>query len=163
MKQKVLSIRLITVKVLLKKYKPNEEIEFALVYLNSETKTVINQRFRLENSFQKILYMIDVWINKGSGWIVESIESQCVNISTHRPLSGSSYISLPDELRIPRKGLINIKNKDQKCFLWCHVTHINPSKQHPESIRKIDKKLVKHITNPEGIRDEDKEFISNLN
>ena len=35
----------ITVKVLLKKYKPNGEIEFGPVYFNSETKTVINQRF----------------------------------------------------------------------------------------------------------------------
>ena len=31
----------ITVKVLLKKYKPNEEIEFTPVYLNSSTKTII--------------------------------------------------------------------------------------------------------------------------
>ena len=65
----------ITVKVLLKKYKINGEIEFAPVYFNSVTKTVINHRFRLENYFQGILYMIDIWINEGSGWIVESIES----------------------------------------------------------------------------------------
>ena len=32
----------ITVKVLLKKYKPNREIEFAPVYFNSSTKLVIN-------------------------------------------------------------------------------------------------------------------------
>ena len=70
----------INVKVV-KKYKLNEEIEFAPVYFNSETKTVINHRFRLENSFQKLLYIIDVWINKGSGWNVESIESQYINIS----------------------------------------------------------------------------------
>ena len=75
----------ITVKVLLKKYKLNGEIEFAPVYFNSVTKTVINHRFRLENYFQEILYMIDVWINKGSSWIVESIESQYINISTYRP------------------------------------------------------------------------------
>ena len=152
----------ITVKVLLKKCKLNGEIEFAPVYFNSVTKTVINHRFRLENSFQEILYMIDVWINNGSGWNVESIESQYINISTYRPLSGSSYISLPVELKSPRKRLINTKNKDQKCFLWCHVRHINPSKKHPERIRKIDKKLVKHITNPEKITEEDKELISNL-
>ena len=78
--------------------------------------------------------MIDVWITKGSGWNVKSIESQYINISTYRPLSGSSYISLPIELRSPRKGLINIKNKDQKCFLWCHVRYINPSKERPERI-----------------------------
>ena len=57
----------ITVKVLLKKYKHNGEIEFAPVYFNSVTKTVINHRFRLENSFQEILYLIDNWINEGSG------------------------------------------------------------------------------------------------
>ena len=62
----------ITVKVLFKKYQLNGEIEFPLVYFNSLTKTVINHRFRLENSFQQISYMIGVWINNGSGWNVES-------------------------------------------------------------------------------------------
>ena len=119
---------------MLKKYKLNGEIEFALVYFNSVTKTVINYRFKLESSFQEILYLIDVWINEASGWIVELIESQYMNISTYRPLSGSFYVSLPVELKSPRKGLINIKNKDQKCFLWRHVRHINPSKEHPERI-----------------------------
>ena len=61
--------------------------------------------------------MIDVWINEGSGWIVESIESQYINISTYRPLSRSSYMKLPAELGSSRKGLINIKKNDQKCFL----------------------------------------------
>ena len=60
--------------------------------------------------------MIDVWINNKSGWNVESIESQYIKISTYRPLSGSSYIDFPVELRSPRKGLINIKIKDQNCF-----------------------------------------------
>ena len=135
----------ITVKILLKKYKLNGEIEFAPVYFNSVTKKVINYRFKLENSFQDILYLIDNWINEGSGWIVESTESQYINISTYKPLSGSSYISLPEELRNPRKGLINIKNKDQKCFLWCHVRHINPSKEHPERIKKTDKLIAEKL------------------
>ena len=127
----------ITVKVLLKKkYKLNGEIEFVPGYFNSVTKTIINHRFKLENSLQEILYMIDVWINNGSGWNVESTESQYINVSTYKPSSGSSYIDLPVELRSPRKGLINIKNKDKKCFLWCHVRHINPSKEHPERIKK---------------------------
>ena len=48
----------ITVMVLLKKYKPNENIEFAPVYFNSLTKTVINHKFKLENSFEETLYMM---------------------------------------------------------------------------------------------------------
>ena len=115
----------ITVKVLSKKYKPNEEIEFTIVYFNSSTKTIINNRLKLEYAFQKIIYRIDAWINKGSGWIIESIESQYINISTYRPLVGSSHIDLPVELKHQKKGLLKIKSNDQKCFLWCHVRHIN--------------------------------------
>ena len=76
----------VTVKVLLKKYKHNGKIEFALVYFSSLAKTVINHRFSLGNAFREILYMIDVWINEGSGWVDESIESQYINISTYRPV-----------------------------------------------------------------------------
>ena len=121
---------------MLKKYKPNEEIEFTPVYFNSSTKTIINHRYKLDQSFQETLYRIDAWINRGSGWIIELIESQYINISTYRPLVGSSYIDLPIELKHPKKGLINIKNNDQKCFLWCHVRHINPVEQHPGKIKK---------------------------
>ena len=77
---------------------------------------MINQKLGLDKSFQEILYRIDNWINKGSGWIVELIESQYINILAYRPLSGSFYIKLLAELKSPKKGLINIKNNDQKCF-----------------------------------------------
>ena len=112
----------------------NGEIEFRPVYFNSTTKTVISHKFGLDKSFQETLCRNDNWINEGSGWIVELIESQYINVSTYRPLSGSSYVKLPAELRSSKKGLINIKNNDQKCFLWCHVRHINPVKIHPERI-----------------------------
>ena len=58
--------------------------------------------------------MIDVWINNESGWNVELIESQYINISNYRPLSRSFYINLPIELRSAKRGVINIENKDQK-------------------------------------------------
>ena len=106
----------ITVNVLLKKYKLDGEVEFRSVYFNSVTKTVTNHRFSLESSFQEILYMIDNWINKGSGWIIEFIECQYINISTYRPLSGSSYMDLSIELKSPRKGLINIKDEEKNFF-----------------------------------------------
>ena len=93
----------ITVKVLLNKYRSNGEIEFTPVYFNWSTKTIINHRYKLNQSFQEILYRTDAWINRGSGWIIELIESQYINISTYRPLVGSSYIDLPIELKHPKK------------------------------------------------------------
>ena len=88
---------------MLKKYKPNGEIKFATVYFNSTTKTVKNHKFSLENSFQEILYRIDDWSNEGFVWFVELIESQYINTSIYRPLSGSPYGKLPVELRSPKK------------------------------------------------------------
>ena len=49
-------------------------------------------------------------------------------------------MKLPVELRSPEKVLINIKNNDQNCFLWCHVRHINSVRIHRERITKEDKK-----------------------
>ena len=135
----------ITLKLTLKKQKPNGKIGFTLVYFNSTTKTVINHKFILDKSFQEILYRIGNWINEGSGWIVELIESQYGKISSYRPLSRSSYLQLPVELRSSKKGLINITNNDQKCFLWCHVRHVNPVKIHPERITREDKELANNL------------------
>ena len=128
-----------------KKCKSSGEVEFRPVCFISTAKIVINHKFSLKNRFQEILYGIDNWINERSGWIVESIESQHINLSTYGPLLGSSYVKLPVELGSPRKGLINIKNNDQKCFLWCHVRHVNPSKEYPERVTKEGKKLVKDL------------------
>ena len=72
----------ITVKVWLKQCRSNGETEFAPVYFNSSTKTITNHRHKLDQSFQEILYWIDAWINRGSGCIIELIESQYINIST---------------------------------------------------------------------------------
>ena len=100
----------VTVKVLLKKYRSNGEKEFAPVHFNSSTKTVINHKYKLDQSFQETLCRIDSRINRGSGWIIKLIKSQYINISTYRPLVGSSYIDLPIELKHPKKRI----NKHKK-------------------------------------------------
>ena len=86
--------------------------------------------------------MIDVWINNGSGWIIELIESQYINISTYRPLSGSSYMDLPVELRSPRKGLINIKNKDKNVFYGVMLDILILQKNIQKELKKLTKKLL---------------------
>ena len=123
------------------KHKINGDIEYSSAYFNSATETVINSdKYGFDKFFQQILYRTDNWINEESDWIIESIEAQYVNISVYGPLIGSIYIELPDKLKISMKGLINIKNNDNKCFLWCHIRHLNPLKIHRERITKENKK-----------------------
>ena len=54
-------------------------------------------------------------------------------------------MNLPIELKSSRKVLIKIKNNVKKCFLWCHVSYINPLNKHPERIKKMSKKLLKNL------------------
>ena len=64
---------------------------------------MINHKFSIENGFQEILYRTDNWINEGFGWIAELIESRYISVSSYRPLSGSSYVKLSEELRSSTK------------------------------------------------------------
>ena len=57
---------------------------------------------------------------------------------------------MPIELEHPNKGLINIKNNNQKCFLWCHVRYINPLNERPGRIKKIDWDFANNL-NYDGI------------
>ena len=87
------------------KHKQNGDVDYAPVYFNSVTKTVVNSdKHDLDKSFQEILYKIDNCNNERSGWIIESIETQYVNISLYSPLIGSTYVELPDKLKNPIKG-----------------------------------------------------------
>ena len=88
------------------------------------------------------MYRIDNWINEGSGWVIELINGEYVNSSIYSPLSRNARIELPDKLRNPMKGLINIKKNDNKCFLWRHIRHLNPVKIHLERITNANKYMV---------------------
>ena len=134
----------ITLSILLSKVRSNGSTEYSPVYFNSTAKKVINGEYGLDQSFQEILYRIDNWINQGSGWTIY------LNVSSYNPLIGSTYIELPNELKCSRKGLINIHNDVNKCFLWCHVRHLNFADKNPRRITKKDREFV-NKRNYEGI------------
>ena len=64
---------------------------------------------------------------------------------------GSTYIKLPDALNNPMEGLINIKSNDNKCFLWCHIRHLNLVKTHPKKTAKEGKNMINDL-DCEGIK-----------
>ena len=54
----------ITLAVLLRKIKSEGNIEYSAVYFNSTTKTVINNKFNIDQLFQEIIYRFDNWISE---------------------------------------------------------------------------------------------------
>jgi len=51
-------------------------------------------------------------------------------------------------LRNSKKGLINLQNDDNKCFLWCHIQHLNPAKKDPQTVKLTDKKFASKLDDP---------------
>ena len=126
---------------------------YKTAFFNSKAKTITKAddiEHKLNMSRQDILNMIDKWVSEGSGWVIDRIDSHYINVTTYTPLHGSNYIELPTELKNPKKGLINIKNKDDECFRWCHIRHLNPQEKDPQRIKKEDKVMVNEL-NYDGI------------
>ena len=116
---------------------------YKTAFFNGKAKIVTKVdhiEHELNMSRQEILNVIDEWVSEGSGWVIDRIDSHYLNITLHKPLNGSSYIELPTELRNSKKGLINMKNKDEECFRWCQIRLLNPQIKYPERIKKEGKK-----------------------
>ena len=117
-------------------------IIYKTAFFNSKAQTIINDLEideLLKVSEQQILNFVAVWVSESSGWIVKSVDAHYLNIVKYEPIKGSSYIQLPTELRNSAKGLINLKNYDNKCFQWCHIRHLNPQTKDPQRIKKSDR------------------------
>ena len=92
---------------------------YKTAFFNVKAKTITKANDiepELSMSRQEILNTIDKWVSEGSGWVINRIDGHYINVTTYKPLSGSSYIKLPPELQNSGKGSINIKNDDDECF-----------------------------------------------
>ena len=87
---------------------------------------------------ERIANLINGSSGGGSGWIFYKIIKLELHTASYRPLRGNTWIPLPKELA-DKKSIINMKNKDNKCFMWCVKRALNPTNNHPE---RIDKELI---------------------
>ena len=86
---------------------------------------------------------------EGSGWVFATVISLVLHITKWEPIYGSSYIPL-DPYLANKKAIINMKNEDDKCFMWCVLRALYPKNDHPERIDK-DLKSKQDIINMNGI------------
>ena len=77
---------------------------------------------------QKLLTEMAVFVPKGSGWTLGRIKSIEVRINKYNPPRGSSYIDLPKKIKA-KKAVINVQNKDNKCFMWAILSALHPTEK----------------------------------
>ena len=85
----------------------------------------------------------------GTGWVVFNVIKLELHTVSYKPAKGGTWIPLPKEL-LNKKAIINMKNKDNKCFLWSVLRALNPKDDNSERVDK-ELKLKENILNMEGI------------
>ena len=71
------------------------ESTYKTAFLNGKAKAITKAseiESELSMSQQEILNTIDIWVSEGSGWVIDRIDSNYINIVTYQPLNGSTYI-----------------------------------------------------------------------
>ena len=75
---------------------------------------------------KKILQGIDIYQRNGSNWYFKEVVRLEIHTVDYKPIRGSSYIPLPDFI-MRKKAIINIQNRDNKCFLWSVLRYLHPA------------------------------------
>ena len=115
-------------------------------YINLESTDVKEILFKVIHS---ILEKISIYQQNGSGWYFKEIVHLEIHTVNFNPMRGSSYIQLPDWI-MRKKALLNIKNKDNKCFLWCVLRYLHPKGKNAELL--TDLKQKENSLNTKGIK-----------
>ena len=114
--------------------------------LKNLTSTDVNKLIDL--CYKKILNDIDAYQENGSGWYFNEVVQLEIHTVEFNPAKGSTYIPLPDWIS-NKKAIVNIKNKDEKCFLWCILRYLYPRDRDEE--RLTDLKKYENSLNTKGI------------
>ena len=74
---------------------------------------------------------VDNWNGRGSGFIIDRVIHFVLCINMYRPLHGSTYIHTPEWLK-GKQCIVNVKNDDNKCFLYAVLSALYPAEIHTD-------------------------------
>ena len=80
----------------------------------------------LQNMRSDIEVRIDRFTMGGSGWAVIGLLNHDLHVNKYDPLAARSYISLPAKIQ-NKKATVNLKNDDNKCFIYCLGCALDPN------------------------------------
>ena len=129
---------------------------------NGERKLVVGQNHgeqsavldenNVDEFYNKQTAYLQTWIEKftntASGLEIGHCIKLYLNIAKYKPLKGSSEISLPKAL-VDKKPIINLPNKDGRCFEWSLMSVLFYNKSNPSKLSSYRKYLG--IINLKGI------------
>ena len=128
------------------------EVEFA--FHSKGLKLILegtNEEETYDEMAEEILEEIDKTREaEGSGWRFERVIKLVLHTTRWDTINAGSYIELPQALK-NKKAIINMKNQDDKCFMWSVLRALNLKDKNNERIDN-DLKSKVDILNMEGIQ-----------
>jgi hypothetical protein len=117
-------------------FKTNSEIILKTTNLN---EYYLRVKTKLTNEMQEFEI-------KDSQWRLEKIFDLELCINKFIPLRGESYISLLKSIQ-RKHAVINVKNSDNKCFLWALLSALHPVEHNPQRVSRY--KSWEHVYDEE--------------
>ena len=93
----------------------------------------------LRGALEEILESLAKYTREGSGWVEEEVESIDISTARYVLMKGGSYKPLPAWIE-RKKAIVNVKNTDDRCFLWAIRSALYPADQDPGRCTKYEKK-----------------------
>ncbi len=79
----------------------------------------------LQDAIEQTVNNAFTYQRNGSAWLIDRVLKLDLLTATYQPLAGSYYIPLPKKLAV-KKAIINVQNKDDKCFAWSVLAALYP-------------------------------------
>ena len=95
------------------------------IYLNDESK---DEKVLLNRMTEEIIDEITYMPMYKTGWYFYEVIRLEIHTVDYKAIKGYSYIPLP-EFIMRKKAIINMENKDDKCFLWSVLRYLHPVKK----------------------------------
>ena len=84
------------------------------------------------NMIDALISQLNVYCSGGSGWVTETLLILEIRMAGPYRESASSFIDMPSELKDVPRSLLNIKNQDEFCFLYCVLAGLFPQNKHAD-------------------------------
>lgn len=115
------------------------------------TKTTDLVKFYEDGIVERLLNKISDFQSMGSDWAIDAIIGLNISNCKYEPFNGSSYMKLPKFID-SKNAVINIKNDDNKCFLWAILAALH-HKEIKTNLQRVTKyKKYEAEVNMKGIQ-----------
>ena len=122
----------------------------------------------LNSTYENLVSAIEDILQRGSGMVLDKLVALDIHLLEFAPFRATSYIPLPTWIQ-NRKAVINIKNEDEKCFLWSVIAGLygDSHVRHRERVShylKYEKEFnLRGISFPMALKDIPKfEWLNNV-